>query len=114
MLTHLKTSAYASEIPKFRHILAAIGKTQGWTLQDIQKRFSNDLFDDLIFDNVRPPAAVGNHDQDHRKPVPAPTTNDHTNGTNTSSGLNLMRNGEALDASNKSSKLRDKSCCSTM
>ena len=47
---YLKNHAYKDEIPKFREILGEIGNKQGWTVQDLQKRFSNKLWDEVIFD----------------------------------------------------------------
>lgn len=46
----LKHEDYAAEIVEFKRILSLIGKKHGWTLEDIQKRFSNELFDGLIYD----------------------------------------------------------------
>lgn len=46
----LKHEDYAAEIVEFKRILSRIGKKHGWTLEDIQKRFSNELFDGLIYD----------------------------------------------------------------
>lgn len=48
-LEYLKTEAYKDQIPKFKATLAEIGKTQGWELGDIQKRFSNEMWDYLIY-----------------------------------------------------------------
>lgn len=49
-LEKLKHEDYAAEIVEFKRILSLIGKKHGWTLEDIQKRFSNELFDGLIYD----------------------------------------------------------------
>jgi hypothetical protein len=46
---HMKTDAYKEAIPQFKATLADIGKTQGWGLDDLQARFSNELWDDMIF-----------------------------------------------------------------
>lgn len=46
---HLKHSAYKDQIPAFKAELAELGKAQGWDLGDLQKRFSNELWDDIIF-----------------------------------------------------------------
>jgi hypothetical protein len=46
---YLKEEAYKDQIPKFKETLAEIGKTQGWDLLDIQKRFSNEMWDYLIY-----------------------------------------------------------------
>jgi hypothetical protein len=43
---------FADSITEFKNTLAAIGKEQGWTLTDLKARFSNDLFDKLIFDEA--------------------------------------------------------------
>ena len=46
---YLKENAYKDAIPKFRSVLADIGKTQGWELKDTQKRFSNEMWDYIIY-----------------------------------------------------------------
>ncbi|KAK7966852.1 uncharacterized protein PG986_001129 [Apiospora aurea] len=46
---YLKTVAYKDQIPKFRAALAEIGKGQNWTLEELKNRFSNELWDELIF-----------------------------------------------------------------
>ena len=46
---YLKQTAYRDAVPEFKSELASIGKAQGWTLEDIQKRFSNELWDDIIY-----------------------------------------------------------------
>jgi hypothetical protein len=46
---HLKTVAYKVQIPQFKAVLADIGKSQGWGLDDLKARFSNELWDDMIF-----------------------------------------------------------------
>jgi hypothetical protein len=48
-LEYLKTEAYVDQIPRFKATLEEIGKTQGWELADIQKRFSNKMWDYLIY-----------------------------------------------------------------
>jgi hypothetical protein len=55
----LKSETYKDDIVEFKATLAAIGKEHGWTLSDLKKRFSNDLFDWLYFDDV-PPFTVRN------------------------------------------------------
>ena len=45
----LKNSDYKIEIAEFKEVLAQIGKQHAWTLNDLEKRFSNALFDELIF-----------------------------------------------------------------
>lgn len=49
MRKYLKETAYKEQIPLFKAQLEDIGKKQGWTLRDIQSRFSNELWDDIIF-----------------------------------------------------------------
>jgi len=46
---HLKEVAYKDAIPAFKAELAEIGKAQGWTLEELQKRFSNKLWDEVIY-----------------------------------------------------------------
>jgi len=46
---YLKEDAYKDAIPKFKSVLVDIGKTQGWELKDIQKRFSNEMWDYIIY-----------------------------------------------------------------
>ena len=46
---YLKTVAYKDKIPQFKATLADIGKSQGWELEDIHKRFSNELWDYMIY-----------------------------------------------------------------
>ena len=46
---YIRTSAYKTEIPECLAMLQKIGKRQGWTLNDLHKRFSNKLLDDLFF-----------------------------------------------------------------
>ena len=48
-LEYLKTSAYATQIPLFKATLSDIGKEQGWELGEIQRRFSNETWDYLIY-----------------------------------------------------------------
>lgn len=64
----LKDEDYKDEIVEFKQILAAIGEDHGWKLEDLKARFSNDLFDELIFEDVVVPKEE------------KPTTNGHTNG----------------------------------
>ena len=45
----LKSEAYKDQIPAFKAQLADIGKAQGWTLEELQKRFSNGLWDDVVY-----------------------------------------------------------------
>lgn len=45
----LKEVDYKKEIEEFKAMLSKIGDRDHWTLKDIQKRFSNELYDELIF-----------------------------------------------------------------
>ena len=47
--TYLKEVAYKERIPEFKATLAEIGKAQGWGLEDIKARFSNELWDDIVY-----------------------------------------------------------------
>jgi hypothetical protein len=46
---YLKTVAYKDRLVEFKDTLAEIGGEQGWGLEDLQKRFSNELWDDIVF-----------------------------------------------------------------
>jgi hypothetical protein len=46
---YLKTVAYKDQIPQFKKVLGEIGSTQGWAIDDLQARFSNELWDEIIF-----------------------------------------------------------------
>jgi hypothetical protein len=46
---YLRDVAYRDAIPEFRDVLRDIGSSQGWGLEDIRKRFSNELWDYMIF-----------------------------------------------------------------
>lgn len=46
---YLKDVAYAKEIPEFVGVLKEIGEGQGWGLQELKARFSNELWDELLF-----------------------------------------------------------------
>jgi hypothetical protein len=46
---YLKTVAYKDAIPEFKAVLADIGNAQGWELNDLKARFSNELWDEMIF-----------------------------------------------------------------
>ncbi|KAL4747894.1 hypothetical protein BDW72DRAFT_181638 [Aspergillus terricola var. indicus] len=43
---------YGDLIPEFNNVLTRIGQTQGWQRQDLKRVFSNDLFDDIFFDDI--------------------------------------------------------------
>jgi len=47
---YLKTVSYKAEIAEFKEVLQKIGKRQGWELNDLQQRFSNRVWDEIIFD----------------------------------------------------------------
>lgn len=46
---YLKETAFKDQIPLFKAQLEDLGNKQGWTLHDIQSRFSNELWDEMIF-----------------------------------------------------------------
>ncbi len=46
---YFKEVAYESAIPAFKAQLKEIGEAQGWTLEELQKRFSNKLWDEIIY-----------------------------------------------------------------
>ena len=46
---YLKETSYKDEILAFKAVLARIGEAQGWTVQDLQDRFSGPLLDDIFF-----------------------------------------------------------------
>ena len=47
---YLKTVSYKDRIPEFKALLASIGQQHGWTLNDIKARFSNELWDSMIYE----------------------------------------------------------------
>lgn len=47
---YMREVAYKTAIPEFRDILKTIGERDGWTLETLQGRFSNELWDKLLFD----------------------------------------------------------------
>ncbi|RDW66713.1 hypothetical protein BP5796_09462 [Coleophoma crateriformis] len=47
---YLKTVAYKDAILEFKDTLTKIGHKQEWELKDLQHRFSNELWDEMIFD----------------------------------------------------------------
>lgn len=61
----LKEVSYRTEIETFKRILGRIGERDGWSLGEARERFSNELFDRLIFEDgaeevgVRPGAVEG-------------------------------------------------------
>lgn len=46
---YFKDVAYKDAIPAFKAELAEIGNAQGWTLEELQKRFSNKLWDEIVY-----------------------------------------------------------------
>ena len=46
---YLRTISYKDAIPEFKETLATIGNEHGWTLKDIQARFSNELWDKIVY-----------------------------------------------------------------
>ena len=49
----LKSESYKAEIAEFVRVLAEMGGESGWTLADVQRRFSNGFLDWLVFDGVK-------------------------------------------------------------
>ncbi|KAF2445635.1 hypothetical protein P171DRAFT_443269 [Karstenula rhodostoma CBS 690.94] len=47
---YLKEVAYIDQIPEFRDMLSKIGKQHGWMLDELQRRFSNELWDKLVYE----------------------------------------------------------------
>ncbi|KAL9098172.1 MAG: hypothetical protein Q9187_009715, partial [Circinaria calcarea] len=45
----LREVAYKEEIREFKDVLAEIGVMQGWGLGDLKARFSNQMWDTLVF-----------------------------------------------------------------
>ena len=52
-IEYLKNDCYRDEIGQFNAVLEKIGKRDGWTRRDIQKVFSNELFDEVFFEDIR-------------------------------------------------------------
>ncbi|KAL9019078.1 MAG: hypothetical protein Q9185_003620 [Variospora sp. 1 TL-2023] len=46
---HMKETAYKDEIVRFKEQLAEIGSSQGWTLDELRNRFSNKLWDEIVY-----------------------------------------------------------------
>lgn len=46
---YLRNVAYKDQIREFKSVLTGIGKTQNWTLSDLKDRFSNPLWDRILF-----------------------------------------------------------------
>ncbi|KAI5200940.1 hypothetical protein E4T39_05436 [Aureobasidium subglaciale] len=49
---YIRTVAYKDEIPQCMAMLEKIGKRQDWTVEDLHKRFSNNLLDDIFFSHA--------------------------------------------------------------
>ncbi|KAL8985035.1 MAG: hypothetical protein Q9177_004545 [Variospora cf. flavescens] len=49
MEQHMKETAYKDEIVRFKEQLAEIGSSQGWTLDELRNRFSNKLWDEIVY-----------------------------------------------------------------
>lgn len=49
--SYLKTEAYAGQIDEWKTTVMRIGKMQGWGLGDLKQRFSNKLWDEIMFDD---------------------------------------------------------------
>ena len=47
--TFLKEESYREPILKFKETLGQIGKVQGWSLDDLRKRFSNEMWDQIVY-----------------------------------------------------------------
>ena len=43
---------FKDAIIEFKQTLSTAGKEQNWSLSDLKSRFSNDLFDEIIFEDV--------------------------------------------------------------
>ncbi|KAL0931490.1 uncharacterized protein CTRU02_214225 [Colletotrichum truncatum] len=48
----MKNEDYKDEIQEFLTVMSEVGKEAGWTLDDLQNRFSNNLFNDVFFDGI--------------------------------------------------------------
>jgi hypothetical protein len=57
ILDYLKQVAYKDQLPKFKKVLQLIAEEQGFTLADMQSRFSNPLIDNL-FETVFSPETI--------------------------------------------------------
>ena len=58
-LHRLKGVDYKEEIEEFKNVLSSIGKEHGWKLVDLKRMFSNDLLDELFFDDVEVKGGAG-------------------------------------------------------
>ena len=46
---YLREESYREPIVEFKKTLEDIGRTQNWSLRDIQARFSNEMWDQIIY-----------------------------------------------------------------
>ncbi|KAJ9668811.1 hypothetical protein H2201_001057 [Coniosporium apollinis] len=46
---HLRDVAYPEQIVEFKEALGEIGRQQGWSLEQLQNRFSNELWDKIVY-----------------------------------------------------------------
>lgn len=46
---YLRTVSYKKEIGDFKRVLSEIGDSHGWTLEQIRNRFSNQLWDKIVY-----------------------------------------------------------------
>ncbi len=46
---YLRTEGYREPIAEFKRTLGEIGERQDWTLRDLQARFSNELWDEIVY-----------------------------------------------------------------
>ena len=58
-LDYLREVSYKDEIKEFKDVLTKIGLKQGWTLSDLKNMFSNEMFDQIYFDDVALPTSRG-------------------------------------------------------
>jgi hypothetical protein len=47
---YLKEVAYKHQIPEFRNTLGQIGLQHGWTLEQLKQRFSNEMWDQMVYE----------------------------------------------------------------
>ncbi|SMR44975.1 unnamed protein product [Zymoseptoria tritici ST99CH_1A5] len=47
---YMKEVAFKDQIPDFRATLADIGQKQGWTLEQLKGRYSNEMWDKIVFE----------------------------------------------------------------
>ena len=52
-LTKLKRDSYAGQIKEFRSGLTKIGEKDGWSVEEMRKRFSNEVLDELFFSDLQ-------------------------------------------------------------